>query len=203
MEYLKTHGRHLSVLAVLCVAAMSLGGCLMVPRAIPALPGLRPRGPQGPPGVAGKDGRDGIQGPPGPGSAVYANRSDSNACGWSAAPRNAGPARSSLPRPACPAKAISCRPASIVAAALGRCRARRRPTAWYCSAPKSEGRHFISVIARRMHGPTGGIIGRSHRRRRARSRPSAISAGGSNAAGGSVRLTPLATRLPISISPSV
>jgi len=82
MEYLKTHGRHLSVLAVLCVAAMSLGGCFDGPKGDTGPAGAAgPAGPQGPPGVAGKDGRDGMQGPPGPGSAVYAKSLDSNACG--------------------------------------------------------------------------------------------------------------------------
>jgi hypothetical protein len=85
MEYLKTHGRHLPFVAVLCVAAMSLGGCFDGPKGDTGPAGVAgPAGPpglQGPPGVAGKDGKDGMQGPPGPGSAVYAKSLDSNACG--------------------------------------------------------------------------------------------------------------------------
>jgi hypothetical protein len=88
MSYLRTYGRHLPALALLCVAAISLGGCFEGPKgdtgpagvAGPAgSPGaVGPAGPQGQPGLAGKDGQ---QGPPGPGSAVYAKALDSNDCG--------------------------------------------------------------------------------------------------------------------------
>jgi hypothetical protein len=80
--------RLLPALAVLCVAAISLGGCFEGPKgdtgpagvAGPAGP-AGPKGPageQGPPGVAG---RDGPQGPAGPGSPIYAKALDANACG--------------------------------------------------------------------------------------------------------------------------
>jgi hypothetical protein len=88
MSYLRTYGRHFPALALLCVAAISLGGCFEGPKgdtgpagvAGPAgSPGaVGPAGPQGQPGLAGKDGQ---QGPPGPGSAVYAKALDSNDCG--------------------------------------------------------------------------------------------------------------------------
>lgn len=96
MKYLKTqnlkaYGRRLPVLAVLCVAAISLGGCFDGPKgdsgpagmAGPAGPAgpIGPAGAQGPAGIAGKDGRDGAQGPAGPGSTIYAKVLDSNACG--------------------------------------------------------------------------------------------------------------------------
>jgi hypothetical protein len=88
MEYLGTHGRHLPALVVLCVAAISLGGCFEGPKGDPGPAGVAgppgPPGPQGEPGKAGPPGlpgKDGMQGPPGPGSAIYAKSLDSNACG--------------------------------------------------------------------------------------------------------------------------
>ena len=90
-QNLKAYGRHLPSLAVLCVAAISLGGCFDGPKgdtgpagiAGPAGPPgpVGAAGPQGPAGIAGKDGKDGAQGPAGPGSTVYAKSLDSNACG--------------------------------------------------------------------------------------------------------------------------
>jgi hypothetical protein len=96
MNYLKTQnlkvsGRRLPALAVLCVAAISLGGCFDGPKGDTGPAGIAgvagppgptgPAGAQGAAGVAGKDGKDGMQGPPGPGSAIYAKTLDSNACG--------------------------------------------------------------------------------------------------------------------------
>jgi hypothetical protein len=90
MKYLQTHRRHLPALVVLCVAAISLGGCFEGPKGDTGPAGIAgpagPPGPQGEPGkagpagIAGKDGKDGMQGPPGPGSAIYAKSLDSNAC---------------------------------------------------------------------------------------------------------------------------
>jgi hypothetical protein len=81
----------LPALVVLCVAAISLGGCFEGPKGDTGPAGIAgpagPPGPQGEPGkvgpagIAGKDGKDGMQGPPGPGSAIYAKSLDSNACG--------------------------------------------------------------------------------------------------------------------------
>jgi hypothetical protein len=80
--------RHLPALAVLCVAAVSLGGCFDGPKGDTGPAGIAgaagpagPAGPQGPAGVAGKDGKDGMPGPAGPGSTVYAKVLDSTACG--------------------------------------------------------------------------------------------------------------------------
>jgi hypothetical protein len=80
--------RRLPALIVLCVVAISLGGCFEGPKGDKGDPGIAgPAGPQGEPGKAGpaglpgKDGKDGIQGPAGPSSAVYAKSIGSNACG--------------------------------------------------------------------------------------------------------------------------
>lgn len=75
-------------LIILCVAAISLGGCFEGPKGDPGPAG--PQGPAGPPGeqgkmgpagLAGKDGKDGIQGPAGPGSPLYVKMIDRNSCG--------------------------------------------------------------------------------------------------------------------------
>ena len=86
--YLKASGRHLPAFALLCVAAISLGGCFDGPKGDTGPAGIAgpagPPGPTGPSGAqcpAGVAGKDGMQGPPGPGSTVYAKSLDSNACG--------------------------------------------------------------------------------------------------------------------------
>lgn len=91
MNNLKARARHLPALVVLCVAAISLGGCFEGPKGDTGPAGVAgpagPAGPQGPAGkdgaagIAGKDGKDGLQGPPGPGSAIYAKALNSNDCG--------------------------------------------------------------------------------------------------------------------------
>jgi Collagen triple helix repeat (20 copies) len=75
-------------LVVLCVAAISLGGCFEGPKGDKGDPGVAgPAGPQGeqgkagPAGLPGKDGKDGIEGPAGPGSAIYAKSIGSETCG--------------------------------------------------------------------------------------------------------------------------
>ena len=75
-------------LAVLCIAAISLGGCFEGPKGDKGDPGVAgPPGPQGeqgkagPAGLPGKDGKDGIEGPAGPSSAVYAKSIGSDTCG--------------------------------------------------------------------------------------------------------------------------
>jgi hypothetical protein len=87
MTYFSGNRRHFPTLVILCVAAISLGGCFEGPKGDkgdagpPGSPG--PQGEQGktgPAGLAGKDGKDGIQGPAGPSNAVYAKSIDSNAC---------------------------------------------------------------------------------------------------------------------------
>jgi hypothetical protein len=90
MKYSGGNRRHFPTLAILCVAAISLGGCFEGPKGDkgdkgdagpPGPPG--PQGEQGKPGptgLTGKEGKDGIQGPAGPSSAVYAKSIDSNAC---------------------------------------------------------------------------------------------------------------------------
>jgi hypothetical protein len=87
MKYFSGHRRQFPTLAILCVAAISLGGCFEGPKGDkgdagpPGPPG--PQGEQGKPGptgLTGKEGKDGIQGPAGPSSAVYAKSIDSNAC---------------------------------------------------------------------------------------------------------------------------
>jgi hypothetical protein len=91
-------GRLFPTLIVLCVAAVSLGGCFEGPKGDKGDPGpAGPPGPQGeqgktgPAGLAGKDGKDGIQGPAGPSSAVYARSVDSNACGSIGCTSECGP----------------------------------------------------------------------------------------------------------------
>jgi hypothetical protein len=81
-------GRRFSILMILCVAAISLGGCFEGPKgdkgdAGPAgPPGAQgEQGKAGPAGLPGKDGKDGMPGPAGPSSAVYVKSVDSNACG--------------------------------------------------------------------------------------------------------------------------
>ncbi|SDS25756.1 hypothetical protein [Bradyrhizobium canariense] len=88
MKYSDCRARRVPIFVVLCVAAISLGGCFEGPKGDKGDPGpAGPPGPQGeqgktgPAGLAGKDGKDGIQGPAGPSSAVYAKSLDSNACG--------------------------------------------------------------------------------------------------------------------------
>jgi hypothetical protein len=91
MNDLKTRARHVPALIVLCVAAISLGGCFEGPKGDTGPAGLAgtagpagpagPTGPQGPAGAAGKDGKDGVQGPAGAGSPIYAKTLDSSACG--------------------------------------------------------------------------------------------------------------------------
>jgi Collagen triple helix repeat (20 copies) len=78
----------LPTFVVLCVAAISLGGCFEGPKGDKGDPGpAGPPGPQGeqgkagPAGLPGRDGKDGIQGPAGPSSAVYAKSIDSTTCG--------------------------------------------------------------------------------------------------------------------------
>ena len=80
--------RRFPAIAMLCIAAISLGGCFEGPKGDKGDAGAAgPAGPQGeqgktgPAGLAGRDGKDGIQGPAGPSSAVYAKSIDSNACG--------------------------------------------------------------------------------------------------------------------------
>jgi hypothetical protein len=75
-------------LIVLCLAAVSLGGCFEGPKGDKGDPGVAgPPGPQGeqgkagPAGLPGKEGKDGIEGPAGPSSAVYVKSIDSNTCG--------------------------------------------------------------------------------------------------------------------------
>jgi hypothetical protein len=87
MKHVSGNRRHFPTLVILCVAAISLGGCFEGPKgdkgdAGPAgSPGPQGEpGKAGPAGLAGKDGKDGIQGPAGPSSAVYAKSIDSNAC---------------------------------------------------------------------------------------------------------------------------
>jgi hypothetical protein len=91
-------GHLFPTLIVLCVAAVSLGGCFEGPKGDKGDPGpAGPPGPQGeqgktgPAGLAGKDGKDGIQGPAGPSSAVYARSVDSNACGSIGCTSECGP----------------------------------------------------------------------------------------------------------------
>jgi hypothetical protein len=81
-------GHRVPVFVVLCVAAISLGGCFDGPKGDKGDPGIAgPPGPQGeqgkagPAGLAGKDGKDGTPGPAGPSSAVYAKSIDSTTCG--------------------------------------------------------------------------------------------------------------------------
>jgi Collagen triple helix repeat (20 copies) len=88
MKYAGGAGRRFPILVVLCVAAISLGGCFEGPKGDKGDPGpAGPPGPQGeqgkagPAGLPGKDGKDGIQGPAGPSSAVYAKSVGSDACG--------------------------------------------------------------------------------------------------------------------------
>jgi Collagen triple helix repeat (20 copies) len=88
MKFAGGTGRRFPILVVLCIAAISLGGCFEGPKGDKGDPGpAGPPGPQGeqgkagPAGLPGKDGKDGIQGPAGPSSAVYAKSVDSNACG--------------------------------------------------------------------------------------------------------------------------
>jgi Collagen triple helix repeat (20 copies) len=76
-----------ATLMVLCVAAISLGGCFEGPKGDKGDPGAAgPAGAQGeagktgPAGLPGKDGKDGIPGPAGPGSPLYIKSVGSNAC---------------------------------------------------------------------------------------------------------------------------
>ena len=79
-----------ATVAVLCIAAVSLGGCFEGPKGGKGDKGnagpVGPRGPQGelgqtgPVGSPGKDGKDGAPGPAGPGSALYAKVIDSGGC---------------------------------------------------------------------------------------------------------------------------
>jgi hypothetical protein len=82
------NGRRFPILIVLCIAAISLGGCFEGPKGDKGDPGpAGPPGPQGeqgkagPAGLPGKDGKDGIQGPAGTSSAVYAKSIGRDACG--------------------------------------------------------------------------------------------------------------------------
>jgi hypothetical protein len=88
MKYTGGNGRRFPILIVLCIAAISLGGCFEGPKGDKGDPGpAGPPGPQGeqgkagPAGLPGKDGKDGIQGPAGPSSAVYAKSIGRDACG--------------------------------------------------------------------------------------------------------------------------
>src|ERR1700686_2389994 len=88
MNYTGGSGRRFPILIVLCIAAISLGGCFEGPKGDKGDPGpAGPPGPQGergkagPAGLPGKDGRDGIQGPTGPSSAVYSKSIGPDACG--------------------------------------------------------------------------------------------------------------------------
>jgi hypothetical protein len=88
MKQFNGRPRRFPAIVVLCIAAISLGGCFEGPEGDKGNAGpAGPPGPQGeqgktgPAGLAGKDGKDGIQGPAGPSSAVYAKSIDSNACG--------------------------------------------------------------------------------------------------------------------------
>jgi Collagen triple helix repeat (20 copies) len=88
MKYAGGTRRRFPILVVLCVAAISLGGCFEGPKGDKGDPGpAGPPGPQGeqgkagPAGLPGKDGKDGIQGPAGPSSAVYAKSIGRDACG--------------------------------------------------------------------------------------------------------------------------
>jgi hypothetical protein len=88
MKYVGGIGRRFPILFVLCIAAISLGGCFEGPKGDKGDPGpAGPPGPQGeqgkagPAGLPGKDGKDGIQGPAGPSSAVYAKSIGRDACG--------------------------------------------------------------------------------------------------------------------------
>ena len=87
MRYISAGRRRFPTLIVLCVAAISLGGCFDGPKGDKGDPGVAgPAGPQGeqgktgPAGLAGKDGKDGIQGTAGPSGAVYVKSIDGNTC---------------------------------------------------------------------------------------------------------------------------
>src|ERR1700761_5934455 len=88
MKQPNSNSRLFPTLAILCIAALTLGGCFEGPKGDkgdPGAPGAAgppgEPGKTGPAGIAGKDGRGGAPGPAGPGSPLYAKTVDSNACG--------------------------------------------------------------------------------------------------------------------------
>jgi hypothetical protein len=90
MKYPRNRLGRFATITVLCVAAISLGGCFDGPKGDKGDKGdAGPAGPAGakgemgatgPVGSPGKDGKDGAPGPAGPGSAMYAKTIDKAGC---------------------------------------------------------------------------------------------------------------------------